>query len=90
MYVIDSFPLLGGFMGHGWPLIRPKWEKTHLRMDNKYGWNGPPQPQTVGFCDLVGGGIAPVSKKPAVKVWSIILWYFKLETINLEKWWFET
>ena len=52
-------------------------------MDNKYGWNGPPQPQTVGFCDLVGGGIAPVSKKPAVKVWSIILWYFKLETINL-------
>ena len=33
----------------------------------KYEWNGPPQPQTVGFCDLVGTGIAPVSKKTAVK-----------------------
>ena len=28
---------------------------------------GPPQPKTVGFRDLVGTGIAPVSKKTAVK-----------------------
>jgi hypothetical protein len=26
-----------------------------------------PQPQMVGFCDLVGTGIAPVSTKTAVK-----------------------
>ena len=32
----------------------------------KYEWNGPLQPQMVGFCDLVGVGIAPVPKKPAV------------------------
>ena len=34
----------------------------------KYEWNGPPQPQMVGFRDLVGTGIAPVSKKPAVNI----------------------
>ena len=33
--------------------------------------NGPPQPQMVGFCDLVGVGIAPVSKKNAVKIYLI-------------------
>ena len=31
-----------------------------------FEWNGLPQPEMVGFCDLVGVGIAPVSKKPAV------------------------
>ena len=29
----------------------------------KYEWNRPLQPQTVRFCNLVGTGIAPVSKK---------------------------
>ena len=33
----------------------------------KFEWNGPPQPQMVSFCDLVGVGIAPVSKITAVK-----------------------
>ena len=33
----------------------------------KYEWNGPPQPQMVGFCDLVGTDFAPVSNKTAVK-----------------------
>ena len=59
----------GGFWGHGWPLKRPKgqnpWEWV------KYEWNGPPQPQMVGFCDLVGTGIAPVSKKVAVKAFLV-------------------
>ena len=30
----------------------------------KYEWNRPPQPQRVGFGDLVGVGIAPVKKTP--------------------------
>ena len=33
---------------------------------NKAEQNGPPQPQTVEICYLVGVGIAPVSKKTAV------------------------
>ena len=40
--------------------------KTH-RSGLSMSENGPPQPQIVGFCHLVGVGIAPVSKKPAVK-----------------------
>ena len=32
-----------------------------------YEWNGSPEPHIVGFRDLVGTGIAPVSKKTAVK-----------------------
>ena len=42
-----------------------KWQKTLVMV--KYEWNGSPQPQMVGFCDLVGTGIVPVSKKTAVK-----------------------
>ena len=37
-----------------------------------YEQNGPPQPQTVGFRDLVRPSIAPVSKKGAVKMLSFI------------------
>ena len=33
----------------------------------KYDLNEPPQPQLVGFRNLVGVGIAPLSKKTAVK-----------------------
>ena len=33
----------------------------------KYKWNGPPQPQMVGFRDLVGTDFALVSNKTAVK-----------------------
>ena len=39
----------------------------------KYDWNEPPQPQMVGFRDLVGVGIAPVSKTTAVKSNSYLL-----------------
>ena len=45
-------------------------DKT-LKNGVKYDWNESPQPQMVGFCDLVGTDIAPVSKKTAVK------WHFK-------------
>ena len=38
-----------------------------------YEWNGPPQPKTIGFCDLVGTGIAPVSTKTAVESLSLTL-----------------
>ena len=33
----------------------------------KYDWNEPPQPQLAGLRNSVGVGIAPVSKKTAVK-----------------------
>ena len=41
-------------------------DKT-LKNGVKYDWNESPQPQMVGFCNLVGTDIAPVSKKIAVK-----------------------
>ena len=41
-------------------------DKT-LKNGVKYDWNESPQPQMVGFCNLVGTDIAPVSKKTAVK-----------------------
>ena len=46
---------------------KAEMEKTLRSGLSKYEWNGPRQPQMVEFCDLVGVGIAPVSKKPAVK-----------------------
>ena len=42
-------------------------DKT-LKNGVKYDWNESPQPQMVGFCDLVGTDTAPVSKKTAVKI----------------------
>ena len=48
-------------------------DKT-LKNGVKYDWNQSPQPQMVGFRDLVGTDIAPVSKKTAVKghFWSVV------------------
>ena len=45
---------------------KPEMDKT-LKNGVKYDWNKSPHPQMVGFCDLVGTGIAPVSTKTAVK-----------------------
>ena len=36
------------------------FSQLFLDMGVKYEWNGPPQPQMVGFHNLVGTGIAPV------------------------------
>ena len=43
------------------------FKKAEMAKTLKYDRNEPPQPQLVGFRDLVGVGIAPVSKKTAVK-----------------------
>ena len=45
---------------------KPEMDKT-LKNGVKYDWNKSPQPQMVGFRDLVGTDIAPVSKKTAVR-----------------------
>ena len=45
---------------------KPEMDKT-LKNGVKYDWNESPQPKMVGFRDLVGTDIAPVSKKTAVK-----------------------
>ena len=58
-------PLLGG-LGAWMTFKNPEMDKT-LKNGVKYDWNESPQPQLVWFCDLVGVGIAPVSKKTAVK-----------------------
>ena len=58
-------PSLGGFWGRGWTL--KTWNGQKSLEWVKYDWNGSPQPQMVGFSDLVGTSIAPVSKKAAVK-----------------------
>ena len=58
-------PLLG-VLGAWMTFKKPEMDKT-LKNGVKYDWNGSPQPQMVGFRDLVGTGIAPVSKKTAVK-----------------------
>ena len=38
----------------------------------KYDWKEPPQPQMVGFSDLDGVGIAPVSKNAINAILSIL------------------
>ena len=43
------------------------FKKAEMEKPLNNEWNGLPQPQMVGFRDLVGVGIAPVSKKTAVK-----------------------
>ena len=58
-------PLLGG-LGAWMTFKNPEMDKT-LKNGVKYDWNESPQPQMVGFCNLVGTDIAPVSKKIAVK-----------------------
>ena len=50
---------------------KPEMDKT-LKNGVNYDGNESPQPQVVGFCDLVGTDIAPVSKKTAVKSFSYI------------------
>ena len=52
-------PSFGGFWGVWVTFKKPEMAKI-------LKWNGSPQPQTVGFRDLVGTGIAPASKKTAV------------------------
>ena len=59
-------PLLG-VLGAWMTFKNPEMDKT-LKNGVKYDWNESPQPQMVGFRDLVGTDIAPVSKKTAVKV----------------------
>ena len=44
-------------------------ESGTAKMD--FELNGPPQPQMVGFCDLVGVGIASVSKKLLLIIFSM-------------------
>ena len=58
-------PLLG-VLGAWMTFKKLEMDKT-LRNGVKYNWNKSPQPQMVGFCDLVGTDTAPVSKKTAVK-----------------------
>ena len=55
-------------------------DKT-LKNGVKYDWNESPQPQMVGFWNLVGTDIAPVSKKTAVKYKKI----FKVRCLGLIK-----
>ena len=48
------------------------FKKAEMAKTLKYDRNERPQPQLVRFCDLVGVGIAPASKKAAVKYKSIL------------------
>ena len=64
-YLYLKKPSFWGFGGVD-DFKKPEMDKT-LKNGVKYDWNESPQPQMVGFCDLVGTDTAPVSKKPAVK-----------------------
>ena len=55
-------PSFGGFGG-----VEKDWNGKTPYEWVKYEWNGPPQLQMFGFRNLIGTGIAPVSKKTAVK-----------------------
>ena len=45
-----------------------------------YDWNELPQPQLVGFCDLVGVGISPVSKKKLLL--SVLVYFLRNWNVN--------
>ena len=65
---------------------KPEMEKN-LRngLSMSYEWNGSPEPHIVGFRDLVVTGIAPVSKKTAVKATSKCQWLEWMFHENLVK-----
>ena len=62
----------------------PEMDKT-LKNGVKYDWNKSPQPQMVGFWNLVGTDIAPVSKKTAVKTFLMKEKWKSIEANNNNK-----
>ena len=59
IFEVPDSHLFWGVLGAWMTFKKPEMDKT-LKNGVKYDWNGSPQPQMVGFCDLVGTGIAPV------------------------------